>query len=373
MVSREELKLNNILLLGLISSFTYAQNINYASNDIHTLTVPKNKLYVTLSKQLMNDTVDILNIKESEFGNSTKFDAIGDLDGNALKVRYGILDNLMININYVKQDISYSSKTLKNTKTDIFLRYNLFQNKSAFLNSGLSVDVGYVKNKLDNFYLDNLEEMNDLANKISKKLAFQSFEIKESPVNIGEYNLFDSNGAPMLSNDLVQKPWIALKDTEDKSSYLRILTGFYINKSVFDFYIGIKKTKIKNYIITTDELMAEIQKVTTLPSFNIQLNRNETMYMAGFNYTLEASKTIYEFGFEYDRFSRDEGLDYIDYNYIFDLSITKYLNENIAFNVGSRIMYRQLNGQIPYLYNEYSQTSYDHKYGYAFMGISFNY
>jgi hypothetical protein len=95
--------------------------------------------------------------------------------------------------------------------------------------------------------------------------------------------------------------------------------------------------------------------------------------MAGFNYTLEGSKTIYEFGFEYDKFIRDDGLDYIDYNYIFDLSITRLLNEHIALSLGSRIMYRQLNGQIPYLYNKYSQNSYDHKYGYAFAGILFTY
>ncbi|MBN2781974.1 MAG: hypothetical protein JXQ66_01905, partial [Campylobacterales bacterium] len=72
---------NKIVALALVSSLATAQNINYAQNDIHTLTIPKGKLTLNISKQLMNDTVDILNIKESEFGNSTKFDAIGDLDG----------------------------------------------------------------------------------------------------------------------------------------------------------------------------------------------------------------------------------------------------------------------------------------------------
>jgi len=95
--------------------------------------------------------------------------------------------------------------------------------------------------------------------------------------------------------------------------------------------------------------------------------------MAGFNYTLESKDFIYEIGFEYDKFIRDEGLDYIDFNYIIDADISYKLSKQILLFAGAKIMYRQLNGEIPYLYNEYSQTSYDHKYGYTKYGLQYSY
>jgi hypothetical protein len=361
------LKLDKIyIIIGLLSSSIYAQNLNYAVNDIHTLTVPKGKVSISLSKQLMNDTVDVLKIKESEFGNNSKFDAIGDLDGNAIRLRYGISDKLMLNLNYEKQNIQYSDNTMTNTKEDIYLRYNIFQYQNTVFNSGISIDVGYVRNKLDDFYLRDLTQINELGQKLSKKLGVSEFKLQESP--LGGYELIDSKGAPFPLKD---NPWIALKDTSDESKYIRLLTGFYTKQSTMDFFVGLKTTEIKNIITTNNELL--IGAKTKGYDLEQNLARSEKMYMAGFNYSVEHNKFLYEFGFEYDKFIRDDGLDYIDFNYIFDMNITRYINENLSIFVGTKIMYRQLNGQIPYLYNEHTQTSYDHKYGYANAGIQFNF
>jgi hypothetical protein len=344
----------------------YAQNLHYAVNDVHTLTVPKSEIEISLAKQLMNDTVDMLNIKESEFGGNKKFDAIGDLDGNGVKLRYGITNDLMINLDIQRQNIQYSDNTLTNKKEDIYLRYNIFQNEGTFFNSGVSIDIGYVRNKLDNFYMKDINIINDTIAKIlpneNAKLVYEDGSTKPK----GYYANFDST-----STNLNDEPYISLEDTLDKSNFIRLITGWHTIHSTTDFYIGIKNTKIKTTISTTDEILDLANK----EGYDLEqnLNRSEKMYMAGFNYSIEHKKFIYEFGFEYDKFIRDEGLDYIDYNYIFDMSITRYINKNLSVFVGSKIMYRQLNGQIPYLYNTYTQTSYDHKYGYVNAGIQFNF
>ena len=166
-------------------------------------------------------------------------------------------------------------------------------------------------------------------------------------------------------------PYIALKNTYDKSKYFRILTGYYTTNSILDFYIGIKQTTIYNTITANDELV----KLAKDQGYDLKrsLNRDEQMYMLGFNYTIESKKFIYELNMEYDKFIRDRGLDYIDYNFITDATISYKLTNNILLFSGAKIMYRQLNGIVPYLYNQYTQTSYDHKYGWARFGVQYSF
>jgi len=189
---------------------------------------------------------------------------------------------------------------------------------------------------------------------------------------MGDYYIPNLNTVdPNDKIKLDEKPWVALKDTNDKSFYLRLLAGIYFNKSAMDFYIGLKRTTIKNTATVNQDLLdkAEQQGYDLLKV----LDRDETMYMLGFNYTLESKDFIYEFEFEYDKFQRYRGLDYIDYNYIVDAGISYKMTKNFLLFSGARVMYRQLNGEIPYLYNKYSQTSYDHKYGYARFGMQYSF
>jgi len=362
------IKIFIIVVLSL--SYGLSKNLNYAIHDAHTLTIPKNQLTISYDYMLMNDTVDVLDIKEKEFGNSTKYDAIGDLNGHNIKLRYGILDDLMIGVRFKKEDIQYSSNTITNTNIDTYMRYNIFNHKYATLNSGLSFDIGYVSNKLDDFYMRDITAINDMIDRV---LPNENAQIKYSdgvtpfsgepfPRAQGYYTYFN-NVTTTISN----APYVSLQDTKDESLYLRLLTGFYNKNNITDFYIGIKYTSIDTLITTTQEII----DLAAAKNFDLEkyLNRDEQMISIGMNHTLESKNFIYEFGFEYDKFIRDKGLNYIDFNYIIDSDISYKLTKHTLLFIGAKIMYRQLNGEIPYLYNEYSQTSYDHKYGYAKAGL----
>ena len=359
MIKKNSILIKIIMLIITINAT--AQNINYAKHSKHTLVLPSSKVNISYAKIMMNDTVDVLKIKESEFGSSSNFDAIGDMDGYEAELQYGLTNKLMINYKKSVQNIDYSSSVLTNTQADIFLRYNLFQHQMAKLNSGLSVDVGFVTNKLQDYYMDDFEVMKNLVKKVDSTIGMVQ--------NNGKTYAKTKDG---FGNDIYTPlPYIALKDTKDSSEYIRLLTGYYTKYSVIDFYLGYKKTKIKNLITTTDEIIQmakdqgyEIEK---------RLDRDEKSYILGFNITLESKDFVYEFGFEYDKFIRDKGLDYIDFNYIFDLDLSYKYSKQILLFAGAKIMYRQLNGEIPYLYNQYSQTSYDHKYGYARVGIQYSF
>jgi hypothetical protein len=93
------------------------------------------------------------------------------------------------------------------------------------------------------------------------------------------------------------------------------------------------------------------------------------MLFAGFSITKEKNGKIVEFSYEYDKFDRDDELGYIDFNHVINIGFSKVITKNLLFFVNGKLLYRQFNGEIPYLYNQYTQTSYDHKYGYTQMGI----
>ncbi|MEA2050937.1 MAG: hypothetical protein U9O56_09440 [Campylobacterota bacterium] len=322
-------RLNKVVLFSLFAICLNGKNINYQSHYIHTLTTPKDDMTLSFAYLLLNDSVDILDIKESEFGQNDKYTSIGDLTGYDVRFTYGVSDNLMLSYNNSEQSIAYGNSNLTNNRNDIFLRYNFFNNSSDILNSGISIDLGYTKNKLFDKYFTNSNDIEELL----KRYKYSNIDV----------------------------PWVGVVNTSDSSIYSRVLSGFCINNTIVDFFIGLKSTKIKNYVVSTST------------TNNMDLSRDELIYSIGFNITQDFQAYFIELGYEYDRFSRDEGLDYIDFNHIVDLTLGYNIDKNFMIYTSGKAMYRQFNGQIPYLYNKYTQTTYDHKYGYATLGIKYSY
>jgi len=240
--------MKKILIFLFFLIYGFGENIKYGQSDIHTLTLPKNQVDISLYLLKINDKIDIFNIKEKELGNIKNYDSIGDLKGYELKFRYGISNNLMLSINLAFQDIEYSSDKISNKREDIFFRYNIFQNRYAFFNSGISIDFGYVKNSMKDFYLKDIETINNLIKKVLPdkiaELRYSDgttiFDNEPFPREKGYYAVFE-NTTTKLNNE----PYIALLDTYDESYYLRFITGFYTLFSLNDFYIGIKEQKLK--------------------------------------------------------------------------------------------------------------------------------
>lgn len=349
-----------LITLTLFASLYAKQNINYAKSDLHTLTPPKGNLEFSLNLLMMNDTIDILNMKEKEFGNSSKFDAMGDLEGFDLALRYSPLDDLMLSLKYTNEEIQYASTWLKNTRLDLYARYHILQNSSAFFNSGLSIDVGYVSNTLDDLKVNDVNSVKDI---LERKIETGTFDIPAS--NALRYT--DVNNV----TSVFFNPFVKLHDTEDKSYYLRLLTGFHTKSTYTDFYTGIKTTTISNAVSASQSIM--LTAAGEGYTFPLRYDRDEKTLFLGVNHTIDVNPWIYELNYEYRHFLRDDGLDYINSNHIINAFLSYGVTKNFLMHGGVKIMYRQLNGEIPYLYNEETQTSYDHKYGYASFGITYNF
>lgn len=366
-----------------------AKHLRYIDSDIHTLTLSKHKGSISLEYLLMNDTIDLFNLKSKELGNSATLGAIGDLNGYNIKLNYGIFDSLTLVSKFSKQSITYADTTLSNTQNDIYLRYNFFNHPLAFFNSGISMDIGYVTNSSNNYYLKDKIAVKQMLSKIpdsdivkASNGKISKFKPNDPEVTIfnpfgtnpkvGDYYYLQNNSKIIIGSDLkgfidkqidnAKESYISLTDTNDKSTYIRLLIGFYDNDSITDFYIGIKNTKVESILKA---------KIDTLPSVVKSLNHTETSYFLGFNYSISKNKIAYEINYEYERFNRDKKLDYINYNHIIKTSISYAITRNIFITLNSKLMYRQFNGQIPYMYNQYTQTTFDHKYGYTGIGLHY--
>lgn len=350
-------KISSLFLAGTLSLM--AQNGHYAMGEMHTLTLPKGEGEVYFIYSKLNDQLDLLNLKKKELASIGTTASIGDYKGYTLGVLYAFTDKLMFSYSHEKQTLEYTSAQLHNTKDNLYIRYNYLQNSSAIFNSGITFDLGIEQNKLDNFYFKELNTINQLISKVPSLP-----DVKIEQVN-GDYIVSHKDGTS--PNVLTDAPYIALENTQDQSVYFRALTGMHSPNYMLDFYLGYKKTKIKSVLTTSQEILDKNSDLRQI------LDRTEQVVSAGVNYAVQINSFIYEINYEYEIFLRDAGLDYMPDNHIVNANISYKVNKHFLLSIGGKFMYRQLNGQIPYLYNQYTQTAYDHKYGYADFGVKYKF
>ena len=344
------LKLSKLFAIScILVSSSFANNIEYNYHDIHTKIPTKGTLGIGVGYKTLNDTVDVLNIKETEFGSTQQFDSIGDLNGFEFWTHYSVTNNFMLFYKNSMLEIEYGSNTIENLSNEIYSRFNL---KNSF-----SFDIGFIHNQLNNFYITDLNNINQLG---KRYFGSDNFNLKQEDKKI---TLFQKNDYTVLEYN----PWLGLEDTSDSSIYFRLLNDIELKNAIFDYYGGLKYTQIKNKIVANKEL------VSIDPSIEKDLNRDEMMLFFGINLTYIYQKAFFEFGYEYNRFKRDSGLDYINQNHIIDLTLGYNISDALKFYFNGKVMSNQLNGEVPYLYNQYTQTTYDHKYGYITTGLKYSF
>jgi len=154
---------------------------------------------------------------------------------------------------------------------------------------------------------------------------------------------------------------------KDKSLYLKLISEKKLTTtSYIAFFIKYQHTSITTTLKANKELTEKGKE----QGYNLHKNfdRNENSADIGFN-IISGLDYIIEFEYYWTRLYRDKGLGYVRYNHTINLDIVKPLNKKWFIYMGGQILYRQFNGKINYLYNKYSQTTFDHKYGFARVGI----
>ena len=344
------------LIIGL-AVLAYSEGLRYGIETNHAYPMI-NKTFITFEYQKLNDTVDILNLKEQELkGSLSNYASIGDMNGYKLNILKGFDDKYTAGLSLQKQSIAYGTGDLINKQLDTFFRYNFFQND--FDHKAYSIDIGATINKGDDIVYDDIDFLNSLGHKISPK-----FDIVKSSTN--KYYIIDDNGNYVQLQDA---PYLSINDMADQTLYIRLLKEYKFKDSLLlNYFIKFNMTSITTKINANDELANKAKEYGY--ELNKNLDRKEKSINIGFN-VLAGTNYLFEFGYYYTKIFRDDDLDLVDYNHVINLSLSKVINRHWLIYAGGKIMYRQFNGEIPYLYNKYTQSTFEHKYGYAKVGFGY--
>ena len=338
----------------------YASNVNYVISDKHSFVLPKNSLEVQMSYLKVNDALDIFHLKEKQFNN---LGSIGDMDGYHLALRYGVTNKDSIFVSTQRWNIDYIDSTLKNNKYTAFNRYELIDAPKAFLNS-LSFDIGFEQNSATPIKVANDRFLNALLKKMkpNSKIKVDNGNILLDDTSI---TFYDKKGNKIY-------PYIALNNLKSNSYFTRVLIGKeFSKKSLLDFYLGFKYTTITTgtSFYPNNSLTNSMLKNHTMPN----LNRDEKDVQVGFSYFLQVWRVIGEFNYEFNKMFRDSDVSYLDKSHTVDASLALKVTKNSLVYVGGKLMLEQFNSAIPYLYNRYTKTQFDHRYGFAKFGFIYKF
>ena len=354
-------KIATILLLLGFSSLS-GEIIDKTAGEISLYPLAEKKIKIKVNYNRINDTIDVLNIKEKELG-SANVGTIGDASGFDLSLGYGIAHQSALYYNFEYLSVNYGDTKLKNKKHDIFTKINL----SHYINNliyAFSIDLGLTYNSADDLDLRSISLLNSMIQKIrpGTNIEFDGNGItyKDSALYI-----FDQNGFIV--------PFIKIANMSDLSFYLRTVGAIEFQNSALHLYAGIKTTSIDSKITLEPSNVDLI--ASALEEFgDINLKRDEKTIFTGFNYAHSYNDFLFEAGYEYLKiFGRDSKLNEINDNHIFKGAISKQIDDNFRVFIAGKAMLHQFNGVIPYLYNEYTKHKYDKKYGYAKVGFIYTF
>jgi hypothetical protein len=349
--------LKKLVFLFILIINLFAIETIYVSPH-HAYTLDKNKKLLIFEYQKINDTLDIFNLKDKKL--SSSFGSIGDMNGFKLNFIYGLKNNLTILTTFQKQTIQYGSGNLINYYYNISGKYKFYENEHnyAAFDIGLKSNIGKKINFSNKKYLENL--------------AKKFLNVKQVKIQNNKIGVIKNDGTTEFLN-LKEPPSIDIDNLKDNSIYFTLNYEKFVKRIAFDIFSTFKYTKIYTDI-KANIIPADTSTQNKLSKYNLSknLNRDEKSIDLGFNIAYKAP-IIVNFSYLYKRIFRDKDLNYINYNHIITLNFIKPITEKFFVYIGGKAMYRQFNGEIPYLYNKYSQTTFDHKYGWANVGIGYSF
>ncbi len=354
-------------VLLTLNTLSYATEHALTTSDIRSFPLKKGHIGIRANYNRINDDIDIFDIKQKELGSTANFGTIGDATGLDLSLAYGAGEFYSLFYNYERLNLHYIDSVLHNNKNDLYLKVNIYQNPMNFFET-FSADIGYVRNSSDDLDIKSTQQLNTMIQKVNPipGLSIDGTEIKYKNSSI---IFLDPKTNKAVS------PFVRIGDLSDNSLYLRLLTGFSYETNIFDIYAGLKYTSIDTKITIEPKNVNTLQDILRKKGYEpVDLSRNEKSFFLGFNYTVEFSSFIFDANYEYlNIWGRSDDIKKTQDNHILNSALSYIVNKRLLVFLGGKLMLHQFNGVIPYLYNKYTKNKYDKKYGYAKIGIVYNF
>jgi hypothetical protein len=332
----------------------------------------KGRIEAAFGYQIINETIDVLGVREDEYERLSGVDratAPGDLWGIHLLFNYGLLKNTTLISSFQYRSQNYGFDTIGIKTIDLALKQGLFSvDDLSFPN--LAFDAGFRFNSAAAIVYNDQNELNAIVQRLSPGTNIgiridEYFVWFDQEINGNQFSLgAQRQGRP--------DPQISIDDLWDFSSYARLTYGRIWDWFFPNLFFEYGHTKISSKIDTT--LMEYIPDdfEDDLPEFPIELSRSENYIKTGLSLHIKLPfKTLFRLEYDYLKLYREDNLGYMDDNNIIKTDISYFPIPTLAFNIGLIYFERQLNGEIPFLYNKYTQTTFDHPYGYVHIGLTY--
>ncbi len=352
------------LLFGLQSTLS----ADYIGESKAPLALPTNAIEVSYQYKAMNNTLDVFNVRESEFGssNTVQTNGLGDYTSHKIVTNYSPLANSLLNFNLSSQTIGYGSSTLDVLSYGGYGRY-IFKPSSLIT---VGVDIGFRGNKGKKVSMSSAADIQYYIDKLGKNI-----QVAETDEHLWLAKKTDDSS--WIKFPKSSHPEISIDSMSDQTFYGRTSIAMGFETFSPSLYMELGHTTISTTIDTNmDDLAGNSFKdlFVTYTNFPISLNRNENYASAGFNLAVNTPfNTVLTTNYEYKKLFRENGLNFLNTNHTLEMLLSYNITPNLGVNIGGTYLYRQFNGTIPFLYNKYSQTSFDHPFGWCQVGINYTF
>ncbi|MBF0225199.1 MAG: hypothetical protein HQK76_07060 [Desulfobacterales bacterium] len=358
-----------MLVVFIVCSVNVAvSSESIVKNYIVSTQLSSKLIEVSLDYIAINDTTDIFNIRDNMLsGVSSEYQSqnLGDLTGFSFIANLELSKKILINSSFFLRSFEYGYNTTTVNSMGLYIKQNLSNTDNAFMST--SVDYGLNFNISADQFLKSNNEINLLIGRFSSNVKIR---IEET------YIWFDKIGADYSISYGVPKsekppPYISNENMQDLSIYIRFITGKEFKLCFPNIFIELGKTYITYEIHSNiPDYMPDMGSID-IPKIPMNLGRNEEYLKVGSSISVNLPFNFLAYlEYDYIKFFRESELRYIDYNYIVKADINYIFRKKIVFRIGGNYYHRHLNGIIPFLYNKYTQTTFDHRYGTIHAGIT---
>ncbi len=343
------------------------------SRDYKSGVIPsQGQLEITLDALLLNDTVDLLNLRESRMTSvSSRYagDGLGDLNGGRVIAAYGLTDNWMLRGQYQRRDldITLNEFTINSLQFDLTRRFGLGREAVEWAAYGF-VAAGVRLDLCSDYLTSDIEAINDLAQRYSSHYSI-SREGGRVVFSDGDFTLsspiVDESGA-------LKRPLKAgLKNSYDTGWFARAGLGRRWERLNVAIWAELGINRIEGDLEQNFTLYGIEADNPLIRDFTRGLDRDEHYAEAGLDLYYETLFGVAgHLAYSHLWLNRSADLDRYGTNQTLAAELLFRVTPRITLNLGATYYTHQFNGVIPLLYNRFTESSFDHDYGLVHGGVT---
>lgn len=320
---------------------------------------------ISLEYLLMNNAADIFGFRNEEIKTvdpNLRSATLGDLHGGRLLVNYGLFSRTTLHGEYTYRDVDLNVADFQVHS----LEFSLRQGVAGYGAKGwprVALDAGVRMNIGEDIDFDSVNRINSVL-----RLVNPNFSVSDA----GDSLVF-SDGTNLLPVSKAGRDPLAasIEDMEDLTWFVRLTIGEPFGPVLPNLFAEFGHTEVDSRVNSNVSQYIPGTLVPAVDDLPLKLDRSENYWKVGgsLHFNLPFDLQGY-FEYHYLRMDRNDSLDFIDYNHVFRGNLAYFLTDHLAINLGATYYSRQFNGVIPFLYNEYTQTGFDHDYGVLHVGLS---